>query len=94
VGKYTQTWPLPYGDTTCVHWVDLMAEQQRFVMAADMLLTLHRSDLPGAPIPPDRQIQTLQSAIHEVCAAEAYQLGMNVTEIAATLYVMANDLKP
>jgi hypothetical protein len=91
VGKYTQTWTIAYTDTTCTQWTAQMNDHQRFVMAGDMLLAAHQQDKPGAPIPPDVQINTFKDGIGTICEDAG---PVKVTEIGATLYTMADDLKP
>ena len=90
--RYTQTWTKAYDQTTCADWGSAMDEHQRFVMAADMLLAAQRGEQADAPIPPDSQIQTLQTAIGGACAGAGAELGVKVGEVAASLYLMSNDL--
>lgn len=92
--KYTQTWAKAYNQTTCADWRQQMDDHQQFVMAADMLLGAQRDDQPDAPIPPDRQIQKFLDAIDGTCVGAGEQLGVKVTEVAASLYLMSNDLGP
>jgi hypothetical protein len=94
IGKYEQTWLKAYGDTTCADWVNEMDAHQQFVMAADMLLTLQRADVPSAPIPPDEQIDRFASAITTSCEGPGAELGVKITEVAASLYTLSDDLKP
>lgn len=94
VGKYTQTWTKSYATTTCVDWVDAMDAHERFVMAGDMLMGAQGTDVPNPPLPPDRQINAMRDGIHDVCSDSGYQLAMRVTELATTLYLLADDLKP
>jgi hypothetical protein len=94
LGVWGQTWPIAYGDTTCVHWADEMDAHQRRVMAGDTPLRVQRSDKPDAGMPPLQQIYTLTSATDQMCENEGRQVGMKVTEIAAMLYALSDDLKP
>ena len=93
-GKYEQTWRKAYGNTTCRDFVRRMDDHERWVMAADMLFSAQRGDDPGAPLPPDRQVDTMEAAMREGCRGPGAELGIKVTEVAAALYVMADDLKP
>ena len=92
-GKYEQTWTVAYSDTTCAQWASEMNEQQRFVMAGDMLLAARKGD-GDASLPPDALINKFQDAIQNVCANEGGKLGVKVAETAAAIYQLAADLKP
>ena len=65
--KYTQTWAKPYSTTTCADWRDAMGEHQKFVMAADILLTSQRKLKADAPIPSDQLIGQFQGQIQGLC---------------------------
>ena len=93
VGKYKQTWAKDYSTTLCTDWLNVMDDHQRFVMAADMLFGAQQADKPDVGLPPDGQVETLSKAIGSVCD-EGAKLGIKVTETAASLYMMADDLKP
>jgi hypothetical protein len=58
-----------------------------------MLATMHESDGAGLRLPPDSQVRAFQSAIHAVCSGGGYG-NSDMTNVAATIYVMADDLKP
>lgn len=92
-GKYEQTWTVSYSETTCTQWADEMNDHERFVMAGDMLLGARKGDGDGS-LPSDALIGEFQDAIQNVCANEGGELGVKVAETAASIYVLADDLKP
>ena len=65
--KYVQTWTKPYGDTTCADWRDAMSEQQKFVMAGDILLTSQRKLKADAAIPSDALVGQFQGQLQGLC---------------------------
>jgi hypothetical protein len=88
-GKFDQTWSTPYSQTTCAHWGNDMDNHQKFVMAADMLIGAWESDGIDA-LPPDEQIQRFVVAISRGCRGTDW----DVTEMAAAIYLSADDLTP
>ena len=61
--KFTQTWPTPYGQTTCRQWLNDMTEAQRFTAAADMLVGAQSTDDKNADLPADEQINSFAGDI-------------------------------
>lgn len=92
-GLYEQTWPVPYEDTTCVHWADQMDDHQRFVMAADFLARSRQLDGANELAPEDLQ-RRFQAALDDICQNEGKDIAMKVAEAAAAVYVMSTDFKP
>jgi len=66
--KYTQTWTKNYSATTCTDWNTSMNEHQKFVMAADFLLTFQKGDQADVAIPADTLINNFKADISTVCA--------------------------
>jgi hypothetical protein len=92
--KYLQTWTKAYGETTCTDWHQTMSAHERFVMAADMLLGAHRRENADAAIPSDILVTRFEMGIGGACADAGEQSGIKVSEVAALLYTMSNDLGP
>lgn len=90
IGKWEQTWPAAYGETTCAQWVADMNSHERFVAAGDMLLRAQRRDVPDAGIPQDAQVAEFLSTIDSICH-ETNTPTMNITEAAAVTYVTYQD---
>jgi hypothetical protein len=61
-----QTWPQGYGATTCHEWRKEMTAQQRWVAAAEILLTARRAD-GGAALPRDGQVGSFARDISRTC---------------------------
>lgn len=88
-GKFTQTWPQDYSDTTCTDWGSAMTEKQQFVAAADMLASARSKD--GADtLPPDSLIDAFQGDVTEACSAGA-AAGWALNEMGASLYLIGRD---
>lgn len=91
--KYTQTWPTSYGATPCSDWRDVMDNHQRFVGAADMLLTLRTKDGAGE-IPTDEMIGAFALDMTDMCAAPAGEVA-TISEVAALVYLaFPKEFKP
>lgn len=83
--KYTQTWTKSYGDTPCSDWRDVMDNHQRFVGAADLLLTARTQD--GADeIPSDEMIGAFALDMSDMCATPAGQLA-TIADAGALVYL-------
>ena len=66
--KYEQTWPVEYGKTTCDDYVGgAMDEHQRFVMAADMLLSMRLGNDPDATLPSDDDVNAFAFDLSIAC---------------------------
>lgn len=92
--KYVQTWTKAYAETTCADWHQVMTPHERFVMAADLLLSVYRREQADAEIPSDILVSRFETGIGGACADAGEQLGIKVAEVAALLYTMSNDLGP
>jgi len=91
--KYVQTWTKPYGDTTCADWRDAMDNHQRYVAAADMLLTLRKKDGAGE-IPTDEMIGAFALDLSDICSAPAGEVA-TIAEIAPLVYIaFPDEFKP
>ena len=66
--KYTQTWPKPYGQTTCLDYRTKMTGQQGWVMAADML-TNARNTTKKTGLPPDAMVSDFAAQMLTACVA-------------------------
>ena len=85
-GAWTQT----AGETTCAEWIDEMTPEQRAGLAAAVLEILWDRD--GAASRPDEAVTTrFANAIGGVCASFRDD---SISSVAATLYALADDLKP
>lgn len=95
--KYKQSWSQPYDKTDCQEWAKDMDEHQRFVMAADLLLTLQRKQEAGAAIPSDALVDRFVTALDEVCddtdAAIAAE-DRPVLEMAPLAYLADDSFRP
>lgn len=87
--KYTQTWAKAYGDTTCEDWRSVMDEHQKFVMAADILLTSQRKLKADAPIPDDALVGQFQGQIQGLCLTNP---GDDVTTAAFLAWSTGQDV--
>lgn len=87
--KFTQTWTKPYGQTTCGDWRDTMTEHQKFVMAADILLTSQRKLKANAPIPNDGLIGQFQGQVQGLCLTHATD---DVTTVAFLVWSTGQDV--
>ncbi|WP_248582558.1 hypothetical protein [Nocardioides sp. InS609-2] len=85
VGKYEQTWPRAYSETTCDDWADEMTGQQHFAAAADMLTSARNKIDGGEGLPPDSLIERFQSDIASTCQIEG------TLTITDAVYVVYND---
>jgi len=91
--KYTQTWTESYGTTPCSDWRDLMDNHQRFVAAADMLLTLRKKDGNGE-IPTDEMVGAFALAMTDMCNAPAGEVA-TISQIAPLVYLaFPGEFKP
>jgi hypothetical protein len=88
--KYEQTWTTSYGDTTCGAWDNEMNGHQRWVAAADMLVSARKQD-GGDQLPPDALIDQFVADITTAC--EPIDT-MPITEIAGMLYLMEATYQP
>ncbi len=92
--KYLQTWTRAYGETTCADWHQSMSERERFVMASDVLFTLHKRTKPSASRPSDRVAGRFQTGINETCPRAGEELKRKVVEVATPLYESSSSLGP
>ncbi len=91
--KYVQTWPRDYRVTTCNDWRDSMSNQQRFVAAGDLLVTLRKHDGDGS-LPSDQMIGAFALDMSDMCAAPAGQVA-TILDMAPLLYLaFPTEFKP
>lgn len=89
-GKYDQTWKTPYSDTTCGDYGSDMNAHERWAMAADMLLGARKAD--GAiGLPADSEVTRFQQDMATACQGS---LQLEVTEVAATIYLLDHTYAP
>ncbi|HUQ42904.1 MAG TPA: hypothetical protein VM451_00630 [Candidatus Limnocylindria bacterium] len=82
-------WPRTAGDTTCQEWTASMRPAQRSAMGSAILLTLRANDGVGRA-PEDGLIAAFVGALGDVCKTTPDE---KVSSVAATLYVLSDDLK-
>jgi hypothetical protein len=82
-------WPKTAGDTTCQEWTASMRPAQRTAMGSAILLTLRANDGVGRA-PENGLIASFVGALGDVCATTPEE---KVSSVAATLYVLSDDLK-
>ncbi len=87
--KYTQTWPTPYGQTTCAQFLNDMTAKQRWVMAADML-TNARNLRANAGLPSDSMITEFEGGLANVCVIDS----MTMTDAGVGLYMTEPRFHP
>jgi hypothetical protein len=84
--KYTQTWPKPYSQTTCLEYRTEMTANQAWVMAADML-TGARDKLPSDAMASDFAKQMFTACEPDIAAAET------MVDVGASVLVLDSALK-
>ena len=82
-------WPKTAGDTTCQEWTASMRPAQRTAMGSAILLTLRANDGVGRP-PENGLIASFVGALGDVCATTPTE---KVSAVAATIYLLSDDLK-
>lgn len=82
-GKYDQTWPKPYGKTTCSQWTNKLDQHENFVAAADMLVGARSVDDEGAGLPDDDLVEEFRDAITTACVVPS----MVITDVAVGVYL-------
>ena len=82
-------WPKTAGDTTCQEWRTSMRPAQRNAMGSAILLILRARDGVGRA-PEDGLVASFVGALGDVCANTPDE---KVSAVAATLYVLSDDLK-
>lgn len=87
-GKYTQTWPTAYADTTCGDWNTQMTDRQQWVAAADMLTGARNKGDGGEGVPTDELVGQFQGGITNACSVDDSE---PITEIAAGVYLTDRD---
>lgn len=95
--KYKQTWSQPYDKTDCEEWSSDMDDHQRFVMAADLLLTLQRKDKADVPIPSDDLIGKFEAALDAMCDdtdAIIADEDRNLLDMAPIAYLAEDTFRP
>ncbi len=92
--KYLQTWTTAYSETTCADWHQSMTERERFVMASDVLFTLHKRTKPTASRPADLVAGRFETGINETCPRAGEELKRKVVEVATPLYESSSSLGP
>lgn len=85
--KYQQSWPTPYSSTTCGDYLTAMSEQQRWALAADMLVGARKVDgltaLP-ADATVDRFEQDMATACEPIATAKTTEIGASVYLVDTT----------
>ncbi|MET7648358.1 hypothetical protein ABZS83_33000 [Streptomyces sp. NPDC005426] len=89
-GKYEQTWPTRYADTTCGDYLTAMDDHQRWVLAADMLSGARKTD-GAAGLPADSEVDRFQQDIATACEPIATA---KTTEIGVSIYLTDATYKP
>jgi hypothetical protein len=84
-GKYEQTWTTSYRDTTCADWRARMNSHERWVAAADMLISVRSHD-GDEGLPPDSMITEFEGGVSNVCS-EPDLAATSIAEVGALLYV-------
>ena len=82
-------WPKTAGDTTCQEWTSAMRPAQRTAMGSAILLTLRANDGVGRA-PENGLIAAFVGALDGVCATTPDE---KISAVAATLYILSDDLK-
>lgn len=91
--KYTQTWPKSYGTTPCSDWANVMDNHQRYVAAADMLLTFRKKDGAGE-IPTDEMIGAFALDVSDMCAARVGDIA-TIADVGPLVYLaFPGEFKP
>lgn len=85
--KFTQTWTKPYNQTTCAEFKSDMSEQQRWTMAADMLVNAQQVDDSDADLPKDALISEFEAGLNTACVIDT----MSMAEVGAGLYITEQD---
>lgn len=83
--KFDQTSTKKIGDTTCGDWHKSMKKHERFVAAADMLVSMQSADGGKDVLPDDSLINDFAADISTACKAD---LAQGITDIGATVYVV------
>lgn len=89
-GKFDQTWPSAYSDTTCADWNGRMSSHERFVAAADMLTGARNKGDGGTGLPSDALIEEFEGGITNVCVKPT----MTLTDAAVGLYLTEPRFQP
>jgi hypothetical protein len=87
--KYEQTWRTPYGSTTCGEFLNMMDDHQRWVTAADMLVSARKVDGVTA-LPADTEVARFQGDMATACEPIAT---VKTTEIGASIYLMDSSYR-
>lgn len=85
--KFTQTWTKPYDQTTCVDFKSGMTTQQRWTMAADMLVNAQHTDDSEADLPEDSLISEFEAGLATACVIDS----MSMTDVGAGLYLTEQE---
>lgn len=83
-GKYDQTWPQSYANTTCADWLSAMSGHERFVASADMLSGARDKGDGGAGVAPDELVATFEAEMTSTCKVVPTS---SITDIAVGLYL-------
>ncbi len=86
-GRFEQTWPKSYANTTCADWNDDMTSDQQRVAAADMLTNTRDVDGIKPALPDDALIADFQQEVTTACSARAASK-MAITEVAVGVYIL------
>lgn len=81
--KYDQTWSKAYNSTTCAELKGSMTQQQRWAMAADMLVGARKADGITA-MPSDDLVNAFTGDTLEACTIDS----ATVTDIGGSLYAI------
>ena len=83
--KYAQTWPLDYGATRCGQWLSRMTEKQRWVAAADMLVSARKVDHDSTDMPADGLVTKFKNEVTQGCRGST---SPKITEVASMAYII------
>jgi hypothetical protein len=87
--KYEQTWDTAYSSTTCDQFADEMTDDERFVMAADMIAGTANDENPNAGLPPDSLVDDVVSQMSTACEADG---SVVMTDVAVGLFMIDPSL--
>jgi hypothetical protein len=89
--KYTQTWPKPYDQTTCLEYRTKMTPNQAWVMAADML-TGARNMERKTGLPPDAMVSDFADQMMTACEP-AIAAGEPMVDVGTSVFMLDRALE-
>jgi hypothetical protein len=78
---YEQSWPKPYGETTCAEWATQMSDDQQFAAAADLAWD-YLQEQGATERPKTRWVIDYQDSMTQGCAAKPR---MTIAQVARRL---------